>query len=379
MGKNSENKIEEEKIVEKESDTQDPHQKLNGDINTKLQTNDLAVKNDEEICNKDGHWNKKLSGDFSFEDIFLNDFIFEEFLEFFSFEEIFRYIYPLNKKFRKLVNESNYMLFQKMADCFNITSGYLTSDLPASENILEVYKQAIFETSEGKEIDMKPQGFYTDSGLVGTNMWYSFHNIFDTNTSNMYGGYVFSSGKGKNNHVQFYLGVPAWGVDNPFCQKMKKEYELPNGDGKEIYVPYQKPSDGSVDTFKLPKTFEMNFKNQGFSFYADNIVLCFSASEVDNKKFQQSTKFFNDFKWATDVEESGIPILNKDTTTKGFTVFEFDLSQKDKMLEVMDIKKFVSIPLCKWPFLYLRNLIFINSIIFVDNLVHWFGNKKRRF
>ena len=40
-----------------------------------------------------------------------------------------------------------------------------------------------------------------------------------------------------------------------------------------------------------------------------------------------------------------MPILNKDTETKGFTALEFDLSQKEKMCELMGIKKFVSIPL----------------------------------
>jgi hypothetical protein len=160
-----------------------------------------------------------------------------------------------------------------LADKFFITSSYLVSDLPVENRIIDVYKQAIQDLSDGVVQNLKPTAFYTDSGLIGTNMWYSFHNIFDTNVSNMYGGYVFSSNTGSNNHVQCYLCQPCSGVDNAFCQKLKKEYELP-ADQKEIYVQYQKyPDDGSIPTFKIPKVFEINCKNQGYCYYADNILL----------------------------------------------------------------------------------------------------------
>jgi hypothetical protein len=126
---------------------------------------------------------------------------------------------------------------------------------------------------------------------------------------------------------------------------MKTEFQV-DGDPKIIKVPYKiYPDDGSEPTFKVPKVFEVNCKNQGYCYYADNIVLCFSDSEVDNKKFQASTKFFESFKCIKDVEDSGIPILNKDDSIKGFTALEFDLSQKGKILELLKIKKFVSIPL----------------------------------
>ena len=126
---------------------------------------------------------------------------------------------------------------------------------------------------------------------------------------------------------------------------MKTEYQV-GTDQKEIKVPYQiYPDDGSEPTFKVPKVFEVNCRNQGYCYYADNMVLCFSESEVDNKKFQESTKFFEKFKCIKDVEDSGIPILNKDDSIKGFTALEFDLSQKAKILELLEIKKFVSIPL----------------------------------
>jgi len=209
----------------------------------------------------------------------------------------------------------------------------------------DVYRAVLRDLKEQPSQSLKPTGFYTDSGLVGTNMWYSFHNIFDTNVSNMYGGYVFSSNSGKNNHIQYYLCQPCGGVDNPFCQKLKKEYEI-GSSGKEIMVPYKRyPDDGSMPTFKVPKSIEINCKNMGYWYYTDNILLSFSEAEVDNKKYKESIKFFSNFKNVAEVEESGIPILNKDTSQDGFVALEFDLSKKSRILELMKIKKFVSIPL----------------------------------
>ena len=208
-----------------------------------------------------------------FDDVFTDEFLFEQLLDFFSFEEIFTLVQPLNKTYQRLAEEANYLLLRKLADKFYITSGYLTTDLPAHQKIVDVYNQALEVLNDERELNLKPTGFYTDAGLVGTNMWYSFHNIFDTNTSNMYGGYVFSSNNGYNNHIQFYLCVPGAGVDNTFCTKLKKMYEVEPA-SKEIRVPYQlTPDDGSMPTFKIPKVFEINCKNQGYCYYADNIVL----------------------------------------------------------------------------------------------------------
>lgn len=290
---------------------------------------------------RDEKWSERRS----FDDIFHDDYLFETLLDYFTFEEIFTVFHQLNSKYAKLVDEANYLLLRKLTDKLHITSSYLVTDLPAREKIMEVYKQTVIAVREERTQNLKPTAFYTDSGLVGTNMWYSFHNIFDVNNTNMYGGYVFSSNSGTNNHVQAYLCQAGTGVDNNFCSKMKKDFEETPG-SKEIRVPYQKYlDDGSIPTFKVPKVFEINCRNQGYCYYADNIVLCFSESEVDNKKFKDSTKFFEKFKSVNDVKESGIPILNIDDTTKGFTAIEFDLSQKKKILELLEIKEFVSVPL----------------------------------
>lgn len=126
---------------------------------------------------------------------------------------------------------------------------------------------------------------------------------------------------------------------------MKTEYEVSPG-SKEIRVPYDTyPEDDFPSHFKVPKIFEVNCKNQGYSYYCDNLVLCFSENEVDNKEFQDSTKFFENFKSPAEVKESGLPILNMDDSTKGFTAIEFDLSKKGKMLELLEIDEFVSVPL----------------------------------
>lgn len=159
---------------------------------------------------------KKLSGLHNFDNVFQDGYLLEELLDFLSFEEIFAKVYPLNRTYSKLVNEANYLLLRKLADKLHITGGYLTSDLPAKERIVDVYKQVLETLNKEKELNLKPTAFYTNSGLIGTNMWYSFHNIFDTNTTNMYGGYVFSSNDGYNNHIQCYLCVPGSGVDNTF-------------------------------------------------------------------------------------------------------------------------------------------------------------------
>ena len=75
------------------------------------------------------------------------------------------------------------------------------------------------------------------------------------------------------------------------------------------------------------------------------MVLFFSESEVDNKKFQKSTKYFEKFKNASDVKNSGLPILNVFDEINGFTVIEFDLSRKNEIKKIMGIKDFVSVPL----------------------------------
>lgn len=159
---------------------------------------------------------KKASDGPTFHQIFEDEEILESLLSFFTLKEIFCKFIRLNKKIGDLTREANYLLLSKLVEDLNITSTYLTSELPAHEEIDSVYRQAVRDLEETKDADLKPQGFYTDSGLVGNNMWYGVHNIFDVNTSNMYGGYVFSSNKGSNNHLQFYISVPACGVDNPF-------------------------------------------------------------------------------------------------------------------------------------------------------------------
>jgi len=212
-------------------------------------------------CLKD---HEKLSGEWSFSALSEIDYVFEAILDFFSLEDIYKCIRPLSRRIMKLVEEENYLLLRKLIEKFNISSSYLTSDLPTHERIFDVYMKAMSSINEGKVYNLKPISFYTDSGLVGTNLWYSVHNIFDSNNQNMYGGYVFSSNTGTNNHVQSYLCVPAGGVDNTFCNKMKSEFEVTTG-SKEIRFPYEKyPSDGSQPTFKIPKVFEINCRNQGY-------------------------------------------------------------------------------------------------------------------
>jgi len=273
-----------------------------------------------------------------------NDYIFETLLSFFTFEEIYRIIVPLSKIYRNHVEDANYLLLTKLADKLNITSSFMTSDLPAHWSVVDIYKDAMRAVETGDMINLKPNAFFTDSGLVGTNMWYSFHNIFETNTT-MYYGYVFSSSKGSNNHVQCYLCVPG-NYDNTFNQKLKTEFEKSPA-SKEICVPYDKyPSDGTAPTFKIPKIFEINCKNQGYSYYTDNLALFFSDTEVDNSKFNKSTKLFETFKSVSEVKNnSKLPIHSVYDAEKGLTVIEFDLSKKNEIMKAMGINKFVSIPL----------------------------------
>jgi len=317
---------------------------LNGHLDVKPV---LKEESKEEVKGVDVQFDqeeKKLSEKATFDIAMNDDYVFETLLDYFSLNEIYLYIYPLNKSYEQRVEEANYLMFRKMADKLHITSTYLTSDLPAKRRIIDVYKETIEAVEENKVMDLKPHAFFTDSGLVGTNMWYSFHNIFETSTS-MYSGYVFSSNKGANNHVQSYMCVPG-SYDNTFSQKYKNEFEVSPG-SKEIRVPYEKfPGDGSDPTFKIPKIFEINCRNQGYWYYVDNLALFFSEEEVDSSKFQKSTKYFDNFKNVADVKDnSNLPILHVNTEEKGMTVIEFDLSKKHEMMKTMGISKFVSMPL----------------------------------
>jgi hypothetical protein len=145
-----------------------------------------------------------LQDKITFTKVFEDDYLLELLLDFFSLEGIYKHIYPLNKTFKARVTESNYLLLEKLADRLHITSTFLSTDLPAKESVVDIYKDTVRTIEEDKVVNIKPNCFYTDSGLVGTNMWYSMHNIFESNTT-MYYGYVFSSNKGTNNHVQAYL------------------------------------------------------------------------------------------------------------------------------------------------------------------------------
>mmetsp|Transcript_23538 Transcript_23538/g.20888 ORF Transcript_23538/g.20888 Transcript_23538/m.20888 type:complete len:203 (-) Transcript_23538:707-1315(-) len=198
----SKTKVEEEKIVEKENLSTNIHSQSNGKSAEEggHSTSKLANQNDQ--SSEAGDTKKKLSGNLISNQFLEDEYILEGIMDFFTFREIFVYFYPLNKTVQRLVKEANYLLLRKLADYFNITSGYLTSELPANEDMLDVYQQAQIDMNNERDLDLKPQAFYTDSGLVGTNMWYSFHNIFDTNNSNMYGGYIFSTNSGTNNHIQ---------------------------------------------------------------------------------------------------------------------------------------------------------------------------------
>jgi hypothetical protein len=210
------NTTEHHSLYEEEVKMYNHYSQSNGVNHKELIVADSGQSNVEDKPSQDDKGLQKLSGLYNFDNVFQNEYLLEELLEFLSFEEIFAKVYPLNSTYSKLVNEANYLLLRKLADKLNITSGYLTTNLPAKERIVDVYKQVMVTLTEDKEINFKPTAFYTDSGLIGTNMWYSFHNIFDANTSNMYGGYVFSSNDGYNNHIQCYLCVPGAGVDNAF-------------------------------------------------------------------------------------------------------------------------------------------------------------------
>jgi len=303
--------------------------------------------NGEEVIgsdNSNGGLVKKSHANFTFDETFSDDYLFEILIDYFTLDQIYKWVYPLSKVYRQKVEEANYLLLGKLADKLNITSTYLTSDLPCSRRVVDVYKRALISIQEEKPVDLKPNAFSTDSGLIGTNMWYGMHNIFDNQTS-QYSYYVFSSNKGENNHIQAYLCNPG-SYDNNFYSKMKSEFEEEPG-SKNIYVPYDKlPLDGSTPTFKIPKVFEMNCRNQGYWYYTDNLALFFSESEVEHEKFNKSTKYFNNFKSVSEVKEnSNLPILNIDDSEKGFTIIEFDLSKKNEMLKTMGISKFTSVPL----------------------------------
>ena len=107
--------------------------------------------------------------------------------------------YPLNNTYQRRVEEANYLLLRKLTEELHITSTYLTSDLPCRSRIVDVYKTAMRTIQDEKPFDLRPNAFTTDSGLVGTNMWYVMHNIFEI-ASSMYSHYVFSSKKEENNH-----------------------------------------------------------------------------------------------------------------------------------------------------------------------------------
>lgn len=287
---------------------------------------------------------KKELDHISFAQIFEDDFLFETLLDFFSLDDIYTTFSCLNRLYQQKVEEANYLLLRKLTDKLHISPTYLTSDLPCHSRVVDVYKSAVRRIEEGKPVDLKPNSFTTDSGLVSPNMWYSMHNIFEA-ASSQYSYYVFSSNKGENNHIQAYLCNPS-SYDNTFAQKLKREYEKAPG-SKTIYVPYEKyPLEGGLPTFKVPKIFEMNCRNQGFCYYADNIALFFSEDEVEHDKFNKSTKYFSSFKSVAQVkDESKMPILSIDDSQKGFTVIEFDLSKKKEMMKAMGINKFHSLPL----------------------------------
>jgi len=51
-----------------------------------------------------------------------------------------------------------------LIDKLNITSTYLTSDLPYHHRIVDVYKGVMKQIQDEKPVDIKPNAFYTDSG-----------------------------------------------------------------------------------------------------------------------------------------------------------------------------------------------------------------------
>jgi hypothetical protein len=71
-------------------------------------------------------------------------------------DEIVKYVYRLNKTYKAKVIESNYLLMVKFADKLNITSTFLTSDLAARDNILDIYRDVSKTIEEAKIIDLKP-------------------------------------------------------------------------------------------------------------------------------------------------------------------------------------------------------------------------------
>ena len=88
--------------------------------------------------------------------------------EFLEIREIFGKVILLSRDFKNRIEEENYLLFMKLIRTFKIPFTYELNDLPARENVIQVFKKAQQKVIDNKLEDLTPFAFYTNGGTYNS-------------------------------------------------------------------------------------------------------------------------------------------------------------------------------------------------------------------
>ena len=121
-------------------------------------------------------------------------------LKYLELRDIFKFILPLSKEARKIVEEQNYIMFKKLLEEFNLHSRLKRADTPARADMISVIKECLKVKKGKSEVNLEPYGFSTDGGTYNNDHYYFIQNVFSRSAI------CYSTKVPKNANVQFYLG-----------------------------------------------------------------------------------------------------------------------------------------------------------------------------
>lgn len=254
--------------------------------------------------------------EYSFGDIFTNDFVLAELIQLLDLKTIIK-LKLLSKKIRKAVENENYALFQKLREFLKLPTTFDTSDIASNRNIESVFKM-VLEAVKTPATSANPFAFYTDGGVDTNSNYYFLHNVWKKT------GICYCTVAHENVHVQSILSKS---VELPAEENQPMKFTESKKNKLKLRIPYENYLTSKVDQFHILKQFQIHLRTGGYNAYIKSFAVFYSEKEVDNLKFTIMTKRFSKIKESSDIPSLKLKVHNKEVDTKnGIKIIEFDLS-----------------------------------------------------
>jgi hypothetical protein len=103
-------------------------------------------------------------------------------------------------------------------------------------------------------------------------------------------------------------------------------------------VPYEQFAEGEA-TFKMPREFTIHGGGANYSALVKSFAVFFSDIEIEPSRFLKISKKFSGVTSVEQLTQMGIPMLqNWYEPESKTTIVEFDLTQRQKLKEALDVR-----------------------------------------